>query len=63
MERTVDGLVEEARRLSLPQQLALIERLAQSLQSELEGARALRGELITWDVLSDEALANFEKGL
>jgi hypothetical protein len=63
MERTVDGLVEEARRLSLPQQLALIERLAQSLQSELEGARALRGELITWDALSDEALANFEKGL
>jgi hypothetical protein len=63
MERTVDGLVEEARRLSLPEQLALIERLAQSLQSELEGARALRGELITWDVLSDEALANFEKGL
>ena len=63
MERSVDGLVEEARRLSLPQQLALIERLAQSLQLELEGARALRGELFTWDVLSDEALANFEKGL
>ncbi len=63
MERTVDGLVEEARRLPLPEQLAVIERLAQSLQLEIEGARALREEFAAWDALSDEALAYLERGL
>jgi len=63
MEKTVDGLLEEARRLPLPQQLALIERLARSLQMDLEEARALHQELTAWDSLSDEALTNFEKGL
>ena len=63
MEKTVDGLLEEARRLPLPQQLALIERLARSLQLDLEEGRALHQELTAWDSLSDEALTNFEKGL
>ena len=63
MATSVDRLIEEARRLPLPQQLTLIERLARSIQSDLEGARALHAELSAWDGLSDEALANFEKAL
>ena len=63
MEKTVEGLIEEARRLPLPQQLTLIERLARSIQTDLERARALHGELAAWDDLSDEALVNFERAL
>jgi hypothetical protein len=63
MDKTVEGLVEEARRLPLPQRLLLIERLARSVQTDLETARALHQELAAWDDLSDEALVNFEKGL
>jgi len=63
MEKTVEGLIEEARRLPLPQQLTLIEHLARSLHTELEREQALREELAAWDELSDEALTNFEKGL
>ena len=63
MEKTVEALVEDARRLPLPQQLSLIERLARSIQTDLGRARALHEELADWDDLSDEALANFEKGL
>lgn len=63
MESTVEDLIEEARRLPLPQQLTLIERLARSIQADLEEARALHSELSAWDGLSDEALANLEKAL
>ncbi len=63
MEKTVEGLIEEVRRLPLPQQLSLIERLARSIQLDLEKAGALRAELADWDDLSDEALVNFERGL
>ena len=63
MEKTVDSIIEEARRLPVPQQLALIERLARSLQVDLENARALHEEFTAWDSLSDDALVNFEKGL
>ena len=62
METRVEELVEQARRLPLPQQLTLIERLARSIQSDLHSVRALQGEFAAWDALSDEAMANFEKG-
>jgi hypothetical protein len=63
MERSVEGLIEEVRRLPISQQLRLIERLARSIQADLEQVQALHKELADWDDLSDEALANFEKGL
>ena len=63
MEKTVEGLIEEARQLSLPEQLRLIERLARSVQRELEKDQALREEFAAWERLSDEALDNFEKVL
>jgi len=63
MATSVDGLIEEARRLPLRQQLTLIERLARSIQTDLDEARALQAELSAWEGLSDEALANFEKAL
>jgi len=63
MERSVEGLIEEVRRLPMLQQLRFIERLARSIQTDLEQAQALHQELADWDDLSDEALANFEKGL
>ena len=63
MEKTLEGLIEMARRLPLPEQLTLIERLARSIHKDLERAQAFRAELAAWDDLSDEALANFEKGL
>jgi len=63
MEKTVEALIEEARRLPMRHQLALIERLARSIQNDLEGARSMSEELTVWDAMSDEALANFEKTL
>ena len=63
MERNVAGLIEEARRLPLSQQLNLIEQLARSVQSELEATATLGGELAAWDMLSDEALERFEATL
>ena len=63
VEKTIEGLIEEARRLPLAQRLMLIERLARSLQTDLEMGQALREELTTWDGLSDEALENFESRL
>ena len=57
VDRTIDDLIREARRLPLPQQLTLIERLARSIQADLEQEPALRTELSAWDGLSDEALA------
>jgi hypothetical protein len=63
MERNVAGLIEEARRLPVSQQLNLIEQLARSVQSELEATATLRGELAAWDMLSDEALERFEATL
>lgn len=63
MKKNLDTLIEEARRLPLPQQLTLIERLARDIHLDLQRNRNLRDELATWDDLSDEALANFEKVL
>ena len=63
MEKTLEGLIEEARRLPVAEQLTLIERLARSIHANLEKGLTLREELAAWDDLSDEALANFEKGL
>ncbi len=63
MEKTIEALIEEARRLPLPQRLMLIERLARSVQTDLEMARGLREELTAWDDLSDEALVSFESRL
>jgi hypothetical protein len=61
--KTIQGLIEEARQLPLPQQLSLIEHLARFIQMDLERERALHDEFAGWDDLSDEALAKFEKGL
>lgn len=63
MGKTVEGLIEEARQLPSSQQISLIEQLARSIHLDIEGRRTLREELTAWDDLSDEALANFEKGL
>lgn len=63
MERTLEALIGEARRLSVAEQLTLIERLARSIHGDLEQESMLRQDLAAWDELSDEALANFEKGL
>lgn len=63
MGKTLEGIIEEAQLLPLPQQLALIERLARSIHMELENERMFHGELAAWDGLSDQTLANFEKGL
>jgi len=63
MGKTVEGLIEEARQLPLSQQISLIEQLARSIHLDIEGRQTLREELTAWDDLSDEALANFEKGL
>ena len=63
MNKAVHGLIEEARKLPLPEQLSLIEHLARSIHGELMGERALQKELAAWEDLSDEALVNFEKML
>ena len=63
MRKSIDALIEEARQLPLPQQLTLIERLAQGIHLDLEKDRTLHDELAAWDDLSDEALASFEKSL
>jgi hypothetical protein len=63
MERNVAGLIAEARRLPLSQQLNLIEQVARSVQSELEATATIGGELAAWDILSDEALERFEATL
>lgn len=63
MKKNVETIIEEARRLPLPQQLTLIERLARDIHLDLQQDQNLRDELATWDDLSDEALANFEKVL
>lgn len=63
MKKNVETIIEEARRLPLPQQLTLIERLARDIHLDLQRDRNLRDELATWDDLSDEALANVEKVL
>ena len=63
MNKAVIGLIEEARKLPLPEQLSLIEHLARSIHGDLLGDRALQNELAAWDDLSDEALVNFERSL
>ena len=63
MEKTLERLIDEVRRLPMSQQLRLIEQLAHHIQTDLEQTQALHKELAGWDDLSDEALANFEKGL
>lgn len=63
MKKNVETIIEEARRLPLPQQLTLIERLARDIHLDLQRNRNLRDELAAWDDLSDEALANVEKVL
>jgi hypothetical protein len=62
MERTLEGLIEEVRRLPVAEQLTLIERLVRSIHADVEKESVFREELTAWDGLSDEALANFEKG-
>jgi hypothetical protein len=61
MQNMLEGIIEEAQRLPLAQQLTLIERLARSIHMEFKNERALHEELAAWDTLSDEALANLAK--
>lgn len=63
MEKMTEALLEEARRLPLPEQLNLIEKLARSIHAELEGEAKLREELAAWDALSDQTFENLESNL